>query len=93
MTDAARSTSTQPIGIVAFVLGIVLVVVDFVNIFITASLIRAGDHSSLSTVSFIMATISVVLALTAIAVGIVACRRPGATRVYGAIGTTVSSRR
>lgn len=91
MTDLARSSRTEPIGVVAFVLGIVLVVVDFASIFINASFIRSGDYAAMSTVTFIIATISVVLALTAIAVGVVACLRGGATRVYGAIGTTVGA--
>ncbi|MFF2389170.1 hypothetical protein [Agromyces sp. NPDC058104] len=91
MTDASRSSRLEPIGVVAFVLGIVLVVTDFAAIFINAALIRSGDFSSFSTVSFVMTTISVVLALATVAIGIVACLRGGPTRVYGAIGTTVGA--
>lgn len=91
MTDVARTPRLEPIGTVAFVLGIVLVLLDFASIFINAAFIRAGDYSSFSTVSFVLTTISVVLALVAVAIGIVACVRGGATRVYGAIGTTVGA--
>ncbi|GAA1782841.1 hypothetical protein [Agromyces lapidis] len=91
MTDVTRPSRLEPIGVIAFVLGIVLVLVDFASIFIDAAFIRSGDYTSFSTVSFVITTISVVLALTAITIGIVACLRGGATRVYGAIGTTVGA--
>ncbi|WP_022889331.1 hypothetical protein [Agromyces italicus] len=91
MTAATPTSKTEAIGVVAFVLGIVLVLIDFASIFINAAFIRSGDYTSLSTVSFVMTAIAVVLALTAVAVGVVACLRGGATRVYGAIGTTVGS--
>ncbi|MFF2277790.1 hypothetical protein [Agromyces sp. NPDC058126] len=87
----AAPARVDAIGIVAFVLAIVLVVFDLVGVIITASALRSSDIGAIATSSLVVSAIMVVLALTAIAVGITACLRGGPTRVYGAIGTTAGA--
>ncbi|MCD5344858.1 hypothetical protein [Agromyces sp. S2-1-8] len=87
----ADSRRSEPVGVVALVFGVFIVVLDFVMIFVTASIIRSADFAAYSTVSLVSAAVMVVLALAAISVGVVAFVRGGATRVYGAIGATIGA--
>lgn len=87
----AAAPRVDAIGVVAFVLAIVLVVLDLVGVIITAFALKSGEIGAIASSSLVVSAIMVVLALTAVSVGIVACLRGGPTRVYGAIGTTAGA--
>lgn len=88
---AADARRSEPVGVVALVFGIFIVVLDFAMIFVNASIIRSADYTAYGTVALVAAAVMVVLALAAISIGIVAFVRGGATRVYGAIGATIGA--
>ena len=89
--ETAPAAPTNPLGRVAFILGLVIVVLGVVFSVLQAMLIATRNLELIGFLSSANALIVALLAVATVIIGIVALTRPGLPRGFAAAGTALGA--
>lgn len=89
MPYGVNTARGNPLAIVSFVAGMLLVLWPFVAVAFQAAMVGAGDFTAFEVFGWVDGAVGIVLGLVALAAGIVAIVLPGRPRVLGAIGVGI----